>query len=133
MSTFRLSITRLLFGLFLLLMLTVSGFAQAITGTISGTVLDPNKGVIPGAKVTLINDQTGDKRTINTNEEGRFTFAAVQPGVYTLKIEHQGFQTFLRQNTVLSANDNLAIGEITLTTGSVNETVTVTSEGAIVE
>jgi hypothetical protein len=133
MSTFRLSIARLLFGLFLLLMLTVSGFAQAITGTISGTVLDPNKGVIPGAKVTLINNQIGDSRNINTNEEGRFTFAAVQPGVYTLKIEHQGFQTFLRQNTVLSANDNLAIGEITLTTGSVNETVTVTSEGAIVE
>src|SRR5215213_1759072 len=133
MSTFKLSGTKLLFGLFLLLMLAVSGLAQAITGTISGTVLDPNGGVIPGARVTLINDQIGDKRNINTNEEGRFTFAAVQPGVYTIKIEHQGFQTFLRQNTVLSANDNLAIGDTTLTAGSVTETVTVTSEGAIVE
>ena len=53
--------------------------AQTITGNISGTVTDANGGVIAGATVTLINEQKNDTRTAATNDEGRFTFAAVQP------------------------------------------------------
>ncbi len=98
---------------------------QTVTGTISGTVVDPNGAVVAGANVSLINKQTNDKRDQVTNEAGGFRFASVQPGVYDLKIEHAGFETLLRTKVVLSANEGLALGEVALKTGQVTETVTV--------
>ena len=80
----------------------------------SGTITDANGGIIAGASVSLVNDQTKTARTVATNDSGRFDFAAVHPGPYSLKVEHQGFQTLLKQNVVLSANENLALGEIEL-------------------
>jgi hypothetical protein len=110
-----------------------SVLGQTITGVISGTVTDPNGAAVPGATITLVNDQTHDKRDQPTNDAGRFNFASVQPGVYTLRIEHAGFESLLRTKVVLSANENLALGELGLKTGQVTETVTITSEGQIVE
>jgi hypothetical protein len=133
MSGFKLLIAKAVFSLFLVTILAVAASAQSITGTISGTVTDPNGGVIPGATVTLVNDQVGNSRVATTNDEGRFTFAAVQPGRYVVRIEHQGFQKLLRENTVLSANENLALGELALATGNVDATVTVVGSGATVE
>ncbi|HYJ92875.1 MAG TPA: TonB-dependent receptor, partial [Pyrinomonadaceae bacterium] len=126
-------VVKLLVCLFLMMFLALVTTSQTITGTISGTVVDPNGGVIPNATVTLMFKQTGATRNVSTNEEGRFTFAAVQPGIYSIKVEHTGFQTLLRENAVLSANENLALGEMALTTGSVNETVTISSVANIVE
>ena len=120
-------------GLLLMMLLSLSAAAQTVTGTISGTVVDPNGAVVAGATVTLTNDQTNEKRDLTTNESGRFSFASVQPGVFTVRIEHQGFETLLRTKVVLSANEGLALGELSLRTGQVTETVTVTSEGQAVE
>src|SRR5262245_42622445 len=115
------------------LFLSPAGMAQSVSGSISGIVTDPNGAVVPGANVTLIGEQTGDKRDQATNESGRFSFAAVQPGPYSIKIEHQGFETLLRKKVILSANEALALGEFALKTGQVTETVTVQSEGQVVE
>ena len=107
--------------------------AQTITGSISGAVTDANGGMIPGATVTLTSEKTGQSRGSTTNSEGRFNFAALQPGNYALKIERQGFQTLEQRGVILSANENLALGELKLQPGQVSETVSVVSEGAIVE
>jgi len=115
------------------LLLSLSAMAQTITGTISGTVADVNGAAVVGADVRLVNEQTKAARDLSTNEDGRFSFAALQPGVYTLRVEHQGFQTLLKEKVVLSANEGLALGELKLQAGQVSETVTVISEGTIVE
>src|SRR5688500_3495483 len=107
--------------------------AQTITGSISGAVTDSTGSVIPSATVTLASAKTGQTRTAATNGEGRFNFAALQPGVFSLKIEHQGFQAFEQRNIILSANENLALGDLKLQPGQVSETVSIMSEGAIVE
>src|SRR2546426_3011240 len=127
------NVAGLIVGLLALAVLSTAAWAQSVTGTISGVVLDPNGAVVPGAEVTLVNVQTNDKRNQPTNEAGRFNFASLQPGVYTLKIEHQGFETMLRTKIVLSANEGLALGDLSLRTGQVTETVTIQSEGQIVE
>jgi len=124
---------KLILGFCLVFLLPVSVWTQSITGTISGVVTDSNGGVVPNATVTLINEQTATSRNLVTNEEGRFVFNSVQPGTYTIKIEKQGFQTLQRTNNALTASDNLALGELPLTAGNVAETVTVTSEGQVIE
>ncbi|HET8782352.1 MAG TPA: carboxypeptidase regulatory-like domain-containing protein, partial [Pyrinomonadaceae bacterium] len=107
--------------------------AQTITGSISGAVTDSNGSVIPSATVTLASEKTGQTRTAATNSEGRFNFAALQPGIYSLKIEQQGFQAFEQRNIILSANENLALGDLKLQPGQVSETVSIMSEGTLVE
>jgi len=107
--------------------------AQTITGSISGAVMDASGGMVPGATVTLISEKTGQSRGSTTNSEGRFNFAALQPGNYALKVERQGFQTLEQRGVILSANENLALGDMKLQPGQVSETVSVMSEGAIVE
>ncbi len=116
-----------------LLALCTVAHAQTITGSISGAVMDSSGGMIPGATVTLISEKTGQSRGSTTNTEGRFNFAALQPGTYSLKVERQGFQTLEQRGVVLSANENLALGDLKLQPGQVSETVSVMSEGAIVE
>ena len=133
MSTINLSWSKLSHGLFCLLLASGLAVAQTVTGAISGVVVDPSDNPIVGATVTLINTKTGDKRTVTTNESGAFSVPALQPDVYTIKVEHRGFRGLERQNTVLSANENLAIGRIALQVGAVTETVTTVAEGAMVE
>ena len=133
MSTSRSHWSRSLYILFALLLLSLPAKSQTITGSITGTVTDPNGGIIPGATVTLLDEKTNSTRNDLTNGEGRFNFTAVQPGVYTLRIERDGFQALERRGTVLSANEVLALGEVKLEPGQVSQTVTVTTEGAMVE
>ena len=114
-------------GLLVALFLSAPAAAQTITGTISGRVIDQNGAEVPGADITLTSDQTNDQRNQPTNESGRFSFASVRPGVYTIKIEHQGFEKLLRTKVVLSANESLALGDLALKTGQLTETVTITS------
>ena len=133
MSSFTSRCSSLIFTLFVIALLSSLAVGQSVTGSISGTVTDANGGIVTGATITLVNDQTKSERNINTNDSGRFDLAALQPGVYTLKVEHQGFQILLKQSVVVSANESLALGELRLQPGQVTETVTVTSEGAIVE
>src|SRR5262249_45342772 len=61
------------------------------------------------------------------------TFSSVQPGPYTVKVELPGFQTIEQKNVVLSANENLTLGELVLRPGAVSETVTITATGGRIE
>src|SRR6266850_5525917 len=106
-----------------------SAVAQSVTGSISGMVTDSAGGVIVGASVTLRSDQTGTTRTATTGEDGRFSFAALQPGSYSIMVQQPGFQRLERKNAVLSANESLALGQLALQAGQVTETVTVQGEG----
>ena len=95
--------------------------------------MDQTGGMIPGATVMLTSGKTGQARGATTDSEGRFNFAALQPGTYDLKVERQGFQTLEQRGVILSANENLALGELKLQPGQVSETVSVMSEGAVIE
>lgn len=108
-------------------------FAQTVTGSISGIVLDASGGAVTQATVTLQNERTGDARTLITDDKGDFLFVSLMPGVYTVKVEARGFRTYQQQGNVLSANEKLAIGEIRLTVGELSESVTTVAEGTRVQ
>ena len=133
MFSFIRPMLRTLAAVFALLALSVVASSQTITGSISGVITDANGGVVPGATVTLTGDKTGQARTSTTDSDGRYNFAALQPGVFVVKVEKQGFQTYEQREVILSANEKLAVPDIKLQPGQVSETVSVTSEGAVVE
>src|SRR5262245_36298995 len=107
--------------------------AQSVSGSISGTVVDQTRQVVPGATVTLVNEATGDSRATVTTDTGLFVLSAVQPGTYTVRIELAGFAPFERRRTVLPANEHLSIGTVQLNVGALAETVTLTAQGSIVQ
>jgi hypothetical protein len=107
--------------------------AQMNTGTVVGTVKDPQNSVVPGAKVALVNVSTRDTRTTETNNLGEFVFPALMQGEYTLKVEKAGFRPMERRGLALSTSQVLSAGSITLAVGELAESVTVTSEGAVVQ
>jgi hypothetical protein len=133
MSSIKLRWSKLLSCLFCMMFLCGLAMAQSVTGTVSGTVVDASGKVIAGANVTLTNEQTASARVGVTNEEGDFTFAALQPGVYKIKIEHAGFRSYQRTSNILSANEVLALGKLTLEVGNLTEVVTTVAAGATVE
>src|SRR5262249_9621777 len=68
-------------------------FAQNATGSINGTVTDPDDQVLTKATVTVTNKTTGAVRTTFTGDEGNYVFENLTPGRYEVRIEAQGFKT----------------------------------------
>ena len=75
-----------------LLLFAVSASAQTTSGSMSGTVVDTQDQVVPGADVTITNQQTQEVRRAVTNEVGTFEFPALQAGPYTVRVELSGFR-----------------------------------------
>src|SRR5437867_96000 len=119
-------------GLIAWIVLVGPAFAQSVSGSIAGIVVDQTRQVIPGVTITLLNERTGDKRIAVSNQAGDFLFESVQPGIYTVKAELAGFATYQRTSTVLSANDRLSLGTIELLAG-MTEAITVTGAGTPVQ
>lgn len=115
------------------LLLSVFSYAQTTTGTITGTVVDTSGQVVPSANVSLLNERTAETRSISSNESGAFAFSAVQPGVYTVKVEATGFRPVQKTGNVLTTNERLSVGAFELQVGSLTETITVTAQGTAVQ
>ena len=66
--------------------------AQIDTGSIVGVVRDPSGAVIPRATVTLTSKTTGVARTVTTNDDGSYQFAAITPGEYSVQASSTNFE-----------------------------------------
>src|SRR4051812_7177778 len=106
-----------------------SAFAQTVTGSIFGTVVDVSGGSVPAASVTLINNETGEQRRADSNENGEFVFPVVLPGRYTVSVAKPGFKKVDKTNLNLTASERLSAGQIQLSVGQVTEQITVEAAG----
>jgi hypothetical protein len=104
-----------------------SAFGQTYTGTITGVVSDTQGAKIAGAKVTLTNLATRETRVLDSNEEGRYTFAQLQPGLYSIQITMSGFQESVTNNIELIASQTREVNS-SLAVGQVSERIEVTAE-----
>lgn len=111
-----------------LTLFTAVAGAQTVSGTISGVVLDPSGNAIADAQVALRNQSTGASRAMASNATGGFSFPALPPGEYSLRVTNPGFKTYSNEKIVLAANDHLSLGEIRLDIGAVTETVSVDAQ-----
>jgi len=114
-------------------LIVASPAAAQDTGVVSGTVIDSSGQVVPGATVTLTNENTRDLRTLTSNERGEFSFRAVTPGSYTVKVELTGFRSIERRNNIVNASSQLDVGKLLLDVGALSEVVTVAATGTYVE
>ena len=92
--------------------LAVNASAQITTGTVSGTVKDPQGGVVPGATVTLTSETKGTKLApVVTGTSGDYVIPNITPDTYTVEVTMDGFKTLRRQGVQVSGGDRVALGD----------------------
>src|SRR5262245_34639289 len=121
-------VTRAMRVLGILSLFVIAVYGQTTTGTISGTVADPGGAVVPGASVHVTEEAKKFTLEAITDETGRFVFAQVPPGTYTITVEIPGFKRFERRNVAFSANDRLTLGTLNIEVGQLSDSVEVTAE-----
>src|ERR1041385_4605205 len=102
-------------------------FAQGETGSVTGTVSDPQGGTVAGADVTMIDIATKTPRTTSTNDSGRYHFASVPAGLYDITVSRTGFKVFKAAAQKISVGSQLTL-DVALEVGALTETVVVTSQ-----
>jgi hypothetical protein len=107
--------------------------AQNTSGSITGTVQDATGAVIPGAQVSLINQDQGVTQQTITNEAGIYVFSALPAANYTVSVELPGFKTYKKTDIKLFVNDKMGLPPVILEVGSQNESVTVEAQTVTLE
>ena len=110
----------------LVLLFPVLALAQQTTGGITGVVADAQGGILPGATVSAVGDETGLKRNQVSGSNGYYDLVNLPIGHYTLTVGHDGFQTQVFPGILVQA-DRTATLNMTLTVGAVSTSVTVSA------
>src|SRR6266571_1233752 len=110
-------------GLIALPLLASMALAQTGTGTVSGTVRDPNRAVVPGADITITNSDTNVSRKTVSSDLGVYYFGALPLGPYTLTVELTGFKKWLGKFELQVGQD--AVVDPVLQVGDIQTTVEV--------
>ncbi len=108
--------------------LPVMLFGQGYFGTVSGEITDPSGGVVPGAKVTLVDQQKGYQFASTSDNSGRYLFTSIPPGTYSVSTEIQGFEKTVRTNITVNVSEN-ATANLRLQVATSRQAVEVRSEG----
>jgi hypothetical protein len=98
--------------------------AQAVTGTILGTVTDSTGGTVAGAKVTITNQNTGLTRTVTSDASGEYTVPQIPTGTYTILAEMTGFKATALSNVEVGVDQRVRI-DVKLEVGQMTESVTI--------
>ncbi len=121
-------------GVFIMLILALAtpvAIAQLPTATILGVVKDSTGAIIPAAKLTARNVDTGQTRTTMSSSDGSYRLQALPVGNYEVRAEQPGFRTELRSGLTLAVSQE-AVVNFTLEVGAVEQTVAVTAEAPLV-
>jgi hypothetical protein len=117
---------------FLISLVAATLWAQLQSGTINGTVTDPQDAAIQNATVEIRNVGTNATFRTQTNERGYYTAPGLAIGEYQITVQMQGFKRGLRSGVGLQVNQNAQI-DFRLEIGQVADTVEVTGEAPLVD
>ena len=85
-------------------MATPQAFAQAVYGSIFGTITDPSGAAVAGAKVIVTSATKGTTYEATTNTDGNYSVTHLIPDVYNIRAEGAGFKAFEQQEYQVSAD-----------------------------
>ncbi len=101
--------------------------AQAVYGSVNGTVTDASGAAIPGATVTVTDEAKGTSVTAKSNESGNYTVEHMIPDLYTVKVETTGFKSFETNHLQVLADTSPKV-DAAMQTGGASETVNVNAD-----
>ncbi|MBV9759659.1 MAG: carboxypeptidase regulatory-like domain-containing protein [Acidobacteriaceae bacterium] len=93
----------------------------------SGTITDSSQAVVPGAGVTLTDQQKGYQYRASTDGSGRYVFTSIPPGTYSVTAEVQGFDKAVLTNVTVNVSEN-ASANLTLRVATTRQSVDVQSQ-----
>ncbi len=109
-----------------------SVWAQAVTGTLLGSVVDSAGLPLPGATVTITEVNTNIALRAVSNDNGNFVFASLKDGVYRVDAELAGFKKAVRDGVIVQVNTTIRV-DLKLEVGAVAETITVVGESPLLQ
>jgi hypothetical protein len=112
------------------LLLTAAAFAQSDRGTMTGTVTDPANAVVPAAKLTARNVETGGVFETVTTPTGNYTLTSLPIGLYDLTVESPGFSKKVQTGIRIQVAQTVRI-DVALQVGAATESVTVSSDAPL--
>src|SRR5437899_3244418 len=126
------TIVKLSLVIFVVLGLSAIAMAQSTTtGAIGGVVTNPNKEVVSGAAVTVLNTETNKEDSATTGDQGRFRVVNLQPGTYKVTINGSGFSPYTQERVTVEVGRETSL-DAALSIGAVTGTVEVTSEAPVI-
>ena len=123
------SVLLLLTALFLLSSYT---WAQEVTASIVGTVVDPSGAAVSGATITAKDLDRGTILTTTTNDAGAFNISGVPVGRYQIKAEAKGFQSAVNPDLTITLNQTARLN-FQLRIGQATETIEVTAVAPLLQ
>ena len=114
------------------LLLTVSMFAQTVTGEINGTVFDNSGTALPGVTVVVSSPKLQGTRTTVTNAKGFYRFPLLPLGYYTATFSIPGFTTYTKKGIGVRVGEKAKV-PVTLKAAKLSESIVVTAEAPLVD
>jgi len=120
-------------GLIVLILVPMLSSQTIEYGKLTGTVMDEQGAPLPGVTVEVSSPALmGGKRATQTSARGSYVFMNLPPGKYVLTASLQGFKTTKQENIVITAGSSIVV-EVRMEMGKLEETVTVTATGPVVD
>ncbi len=118
--------------LLLVLLPAANVMAQAVYGSIVGTVTDPSGAAMPKATVTIADTGKGVSYNATTNESGNYSQTHLIAGVYEVRVQASGFQAYVQRNVKVEVDSTTQVNA-QLAVGNVGEVVNVTGEAPLLK
>ncbi|MGH9723192.1 MAG: carboxypeptidase-like regulatory domain-containing protein, partial [Bryobacteraceae bacterium] len=106
--------------------------AQVLYGSLVGLIEDTSGAVVPNATVTLMNKDTGQSRSVTTDEGGRYSLLNTPAGRYDVKVSASGFKVLTRSDVEVTINFVTRV-DLKLEVGALTETITVEATAAVLQ
>jgi hypothetical protein len=116
----------------LAVLLGVGAYGQTSTGSISGTVTDPNSALVPGVKIVATHEPTNVSFNALTSDGGLYVFPGLPVGPYSVTAEHPGFKKLIRTNIEVRVGLRISL-DMQLEVGDVQQTVQVEAQASLLE
>jgi hypothetical protein len=114
-------------AIFMALSFPTPSHAQAVYGSINGTVTDNTGAVVPNATITVTDVSKGTSIQVKSNESGEYLAEHLIPDTYDIKVEAQGFETFTATGVLVQADTSPKI-DASLKVGAATQTVNVNAD-----
>ena len=106
--------------------------AQTTTGSVVGVVTDATSASVASATVTLVNTDTSEKKTAQTDSNGAYQFLNLLPGNYRVEVEKSGFKRFVRNGLQVTVQGAVRV-DIPLPVGDVTESIDISTDSPLID